>query len=298
MSKMAHSILVDAAAVITAGALAGAASAESVRFEMRAASAESYGHPHDIVLSADGTLLYVSDVGNDRIAVLDAESLEKVGSFAVGEVSSPHDVVFDRQGRLLVADTGNSRIAVYEVDGAVGRLVDSLTGDFRGPEGVAVDADGRVFVTGAWSNNLVVYADGVPVGAMGGLSSPHDVELAPNGELWIADAAADRMVRVVVRDGADPAIDRVLDDERYGFHGPRYMDFDAQGRMFVADKYSNRIRVIAPDGTMIAVLGSEAAGKGENVFDRPEGVEIRGNDVWFSDTYNNRIVRYRFSITP
>ena len=30
-------------------------------------------------------------------------------------------------------------------------------------------------------------------------------------------------------------------------------------------------------------------------FNRPEGVEIRGSDVWFSDTYNDRIVRYRMT---
>ena len=41
------------------------------------------------------------------------------------------------------------------------------------------------------------------------------------------------------------------------------------------------------------VLGTARAGRGEGLFDRPEGVEIRDADVWFSDTYNNRIVRYR-----
>ena len=104
------------------------ARADSLTFEMVAASAETYAKPHDIVLSPTGTLLYVADNDNDRIAVLDAQTLKEVGVFAQGEVSAPHDVVFDAQGRLLVADTGNSRIAIYEVNGVSGRLVGSLQG--------------------------------------------------------------------------------------------------------------------------------------------------------------------------
>ena len=85
----------------------------------------------------------------------------------------------------------------------------------------------------------------------------------------------------------------MLSGPRYAFSGPRYMDFDPAGRMYVADKYSHRIKVISADGKLVQVLGGVGSGKGENVFDRPEGVEIRGDDIWFSDTYNNRIVRYK-----
>jgi len=40
-------------------------------------------------------------------------------------------------------------------------------------------------------------------------------------------------------------------------------------------------------------LGSDKSGLGPGQLDRPEGTAIDGADVWFSDTYNNRIVRYR-----
>ena len=62
---------------------------------------------------------------------------------------------------------------------------------------------------------------------------------------------------------------------------------------YVADKYSNSIKVIAPNGDLLHIIGGEKSGKGPNLFDRPEGVEIRSKDIWFSDTYNDRIVRYR-----
>jgi DNA-binding beta-propeller fold protein YncE len=269
-----------------AAALAGA---DPIRFTLEAASAQSLGQPHDIVLSPDGTKLYVADNGRDRIVVLDPASLAELGVFARGEVRQPHDVVFDREGRLLVADTGNSRIAIYAVSGSSGRLVGELKGSIVRPEGVDVHPDGRVIATGAASGNVAVFRDGEEIAQTGGLAAPHDVQVDARGRIWLADTGHDRIVRV---DDALATV-QVIAGTRYAFNGPRYLDFDDHGRLFVADKYANQIKIIAPDGTLLQVLGSERAGLGEGVFDRPEGVEIRGDTVWFSDTYNDRIVRYR-----
>lgn len=263
--------------------------ADALNFKLAAVSAETYGLPHDIVLSPDGTALYVADNSNDRIVVLDPKTLKELGAFAQGEVAEPHDVAFDASGRLLVADTGNSRIAIYAVDGVGGRFVGSLAGRVRRPEGVAVHPDGRVFATGAASGNLAVYRDGRVIGEVGGFSSPHDVAVDATGGIWVADAANDRLVRL--NDALQ--VTTILSGPAYGFSGPRYLDFDTAGRMYVADKYTHRIKVIAPDGKLIHVLGGPASGKGEGVFDRPEGVEVRDDDIWFSDTYNNRVVRYQ-----
>jgi streptogramin lyase len=127
------------------------------------------------------------------------------------------------------------------------------------------------------------------VAEAGGFSSPHDVEIDGTGSIWIADAGNDRMVRL----DDDLQIAAELSGSPYNFSGPRYMDFGPEGRMFVADKYSHSIKVISPAGALLYTLGGPESGNGEGVFDRPEGVEIRGRDLWFSDTYNNRIVRYR-----
>lgn len=290
-TRMASRLIVWITLALAWG-ISASAQAETVKFAMHAVSAATYGVPHDIVLSRDGKRLYVADNERDRIAVLDAQSLKELGIFAKGEVSSPHDVVFDAQGRLLVADTGNDRIAIYKVDGVTGKFTGSIQGRIRRPEGVAVHKDGRVFATGAYSNNLVVYRDGKVIGEIGGFAAPHDVEFDLEGGIWVADASNDRLVRV--NDALK--VTKVLSGNAYQFSGPRYLDFDSGGRMYVADKYTNRVKIIAPNGDLIAVLGKASSGKGEGVFDRPEGVEIRGKDIWISDTYNNRIVRYKFEV--
>ncbi len=254
-----------------------------------ASSEQILSRPHDIVLSAQGDVLYVADNGNDRIVVLDAMSLRMLGAFAQGEVREPHDVVFAPSGELLVADTGNSRIAVFSVAGASGTLVRSFGKRLRRPEGVAVLSDGTVLATGAASGNVVVYNDGKVAHELGGFSSPHDIEVSPNGTVWLADTGNDRLVAL-----SDTfTVLKTLQGEPYAFNGPRYLDFDTSGTLYVADKYANQIKVIGVNGGLQATIGTLEAGFGEGLFDRPEGVELRGGDAWFSDTYNDRIVRYK-----
>lgn len=282
--KSAHIVIMWLAMVATE-------TAQALPLEMVAASDTSFAEPHDIVLSPDGTRLYVADNGNDRIVVLHPQSLEELGVFAEREVSAPHDVAFDPSGRLLVADTGNSRIAIYALDGHGGELVDTLQGRVRRPEGVATHADGRVFATGAASGNLAVYRDGQVIEEVGGFSSPHDVVIGPDEGIWVADADNNRVVRL------DESLQetKVLVGPPYDFNGPRYLDFDARGRLYVADKYNNQIKILDADGNLVHILGDTRPGLAPGAFDRPEGVAIRGHQVWFSDTYNDRIVLYRIT---
>ena len=263
--------------------------ASAFALEFVTASPQIYAEPHDLVLSPDGQHLYVSDNNNDRIAVLDPTDLKLLGTFGADEVGSPHDVVFDAEGRLLVADTGNDRIAIYKVDGVEGELVGALKGAIRNPEGVAVHANGRVYATGAGSGNIEAFENGKAVAETGGLSSPHDVAVASDGTVWIADASNDRLVQMT----PDLKVLKTIGGAPYDFDGPRYLDFDSEGRLYVAAKYAHQIKVLAPDGTLVLTVGTGDGELGPGKFDRPEGVEIRGADVWFSDTYNDRIVRYR-----
>ena len=170
-------------------------------------------------------------------------------------------------------------------------MVGELSERIRRPKGVTVHPDGRVFATGSSSNNLVVYRDGKVVAETGGFSSPHAVEIDNSGSVWVAEANHDQLVKM----NDELKVIRQLSGASYAFDGPRYLHFDAAGRIFVADKYSNSVKVIQADGKLLQVLGCKKSGKGANIFDRPEGVEIDGQDIWFSDTYDDRIVRYQVS---
>jgi DNA-binding beta-propeller fold protein YncE len=252
------------------------------------ASDVALNNPHDLKLSADGKYLFVADVGNSRVAILDPASLSLLGEFGSDHQSGTHDVDFDAHGRAYVADTHNNRVTIYAMDGVRAQLIGELAQRFRGPEGILSHPNGRTYVAGAWSHNVVVFENGKVIAELTGLSSPHDLALAPNGDIWLADAGNDRMLLL----SPDLVIKRELKGAPYQFDGVRYQAVLPDGTLIVADKNNHQIKIIAADGTLQLVLGSGRAARGAGQFTTPEGVEARGTTLWLSDSGNNRIVKY------
>lgn len=266
-----------------------AASVEPFTFQILATSEEILSEPRDLAVSTIGNRLYVADTGNDRVVVLDPITLRELGRVGEGELSRPHDVAFDRLGRLLVADTGNGRIAIYEVRGESGSAAGEIRGTLRAPAGVVVHADGRVLVTDADAGELAVFRDGEEEARSGGLSAPHDVHVDGKGVVWVADSGNRRVVRI----SRELELGRAVGGEEPLLARPRYLAFDAGGRMFVADEEAHAIKVLDADGSVVQELGGPQPGRGDGQFDGPQGIEIRAGDAWISDTRNNRVVRYR-----
>ncbi|MBT3094877.1 MAG: NHL repeat-containing protein [Candidatus Thiodiazotropha endolucinida] len=259
------------------------------------ASKPILSNPHDLKLTPNGRYLFVSDVGNDRIAILDPESLDLIDAFGEDHQSGTHDIDFDLKGQAYVADTHNNRVIIYSVSGTNASQIGELTTGIRGPEGVLAHPNGRIYVAGAWSNNLVVFENGVMVNERRGLSAPHDLELAANGsDIWLADAGNDRILLL----SADLEIKSELTREFYDFNGVRYMDLLDDGSLVAADKNNHQVKIITHDGKLGLVLGDGRPGHGPDKFRTPEGVEVRGTDLWLSDSGNDRIVRYRLMLPP
>lgn len=268
------------------------AQAQEIVLTFESASDEFLGNPHDLKLSPDGRYLFVSDVDNDRVAILDPESLVLVAEFGADHQGGTHDVDFDAAGLAYVADTHNNRVTIYRIDGTAARLVGELEGGLRGPEGVLAHPNGQIYVAGAWSGNVIAYLDGEIVAELHGLSSPHDLELTVEGNIWLADAGNDRLLLL------SPDFD-VLGEYRsgdFGFNGVRYLDLTPEGILIAADKNNHVIKFISADGKLLHVLGDGRAGKGPNRFTTPEGVELRGTELWLSDSGNDRVVKYRMEI--
>ena len=274
--------------------LPGFAAAQPVlKATQLAESAGGLSQPHDAAFSPDGRLIYVSDMRNSRMRVLDAMTLKLVGTFGERELSYPHDAEFDRAGRLLVADTGNDRVAIYEVAGARAKLIGELTG-LSGPEGVAVAPDGRVIVSNTRDSTLSVFRDGRlerAVGARGTrdgeFSSPHDVETTADGDIYVVDSGNDR---VQVFDSEFRH--RATFGSTLALNGPKYLAFDGD-HVWLADEDNHRILLLDRAHRPLGVLGTGKRGRSAGEFHKPEAVLARAPHVWVVDTHNDRVVLLR-----
>jgi len=263
--------------------------ADDLSVVFQSSSSAPLNNPHDLKLSPDGKYLFVSDVGNNRVVLLNPETLSFVDSFGADHQSGTHDVDFDAQGQAYIADTHNNRVTIYRMDGTRATLTGELKGSVRGPEGVLVHSNGHVYVAGAWSGNVVAYdEEGRVVYELGDLSSPHDLEENPDGNIWLSDSGNHRVLLL----SPDLEILRELSRTDYDFNGVRYLDLLEDQTLVAADKNNHQIKFIGPDGKLMHVLGSGRREEGPDKFATPEGVEVRGNTIWFSDSGNDRVVKY------
>ena len=273
-------------------ALAGTAVADEAppfaSFDL--ASEPVLADPHDLAIGPDGRL-YVADKFGARIAVLDPETLELIEMLGEGFLPGVHDISFGTDGSVAVAVTGASAVAVYESLDVLDEPPDIGVSAPR-TEGALLHSNGDLYAVAGGVGAVVRYRDYKPVAGVEGHLGAHDVAEAPDGSIWVADNRQSRLVKY----SADLELLQILDDPKFGFIGPRYLDITDFGHLVVADQDAHRILLIDPDapagGALIGVLGDGVPGIGPGKFDDPEGVAVDGSRYFFSDSDNNRIVRY------
>jgi len=276
-----------------------AAAQVAVTFINATTPSADLSRPHDLTLDPRGRRLYVADMENDVVKVFDPRSLKLLGVIGRGLLNGPHDVAFDEAGRLLVADSGNDRIAIFTVRDGGASYRGELRRGLGSPEGVAVDRAGGVYVTNASLHTVLAFARGGahPAARAGGQGRtpgqfirPHDIEVGPDGLVYVADPGNNRI----------QVLDRGLRFVRAisgGFREPKYLALGESGWLYVADQDNHQVKVFDAQGRRMATIGGGQPGRLRHQLNRPEGVEVRGEQLWIADTYNNRIVHFRMART-
>jgi sugar lactone lactonase YvrE len=250
--------------------------------------------------------------------------------------SAPSGAAMLPDGTVLIADTNNNRIRAVATDGTLSTVVGSTAG-FSGDNGaassaqinfpvdIAVRADGSYLIADTDNNRIRQVAGGVittvagsgpihPSGTFGGDEGPatsaliHDpsgVALMPDGGFVLSDAQNHRVRRVF----PDGTIDTVAGNGIPGFsgdggpataanlNGPRGLAVTSDGSILFADLNNNRVRRIAPDGTIATVVGTgtpEFNGDGApgpaTSLNGPFDVMVNAEgDYLIADTSNERI---------
>lgn len=261
--------------------------------EFVSASSDSFAHPHDLELDPSGRWIFIADVNHHDVKVLDAEKLSMVAVIGDGELDSPHDVHFDTNGRLLVADSGNDRIVIYEMDGVNARISGTLSDQMRSPEGVTSDANGQIYVASTGNHKILKFRNGKLVKSVGGRGDgklefvrPHDIEHDSDGLLYVGDPG-NRRIQILTE---SLTYHSTIEDWKRPFAEPKYLALDGDW-LFVADQQNNMLRIFEGKRKEIATINTA----GEKALNYIEGVEVSNGRIWISDTYNDRIVLFRWT---
>jgi sugar lactone lactonase YvrE len=288
----------------------------------KAISQTDFRDPRDVAVGPDGKI-YVADYKNNRVQIFDKDYnyLDTIG--VTGEsgssnthLSLPYDVDVNAT-MIAIADAGNNRVQIFDITGA---FITSITGEgdraLVFPCGVRLDdRTGKILIADTYIERLQVYnsdftynttiygADpdykttetGQPVGNIT-FKHPYDVEIGPDGMIYTIDT--------------DHQCIQVFYPDNYTYshtlEGGHWDDiegiwtgdirwacgFDLQGdRIYIADTYNHRIKVIGTDGSYKFVIGyNSTSGDSSYHFARPRGCAV-GPDgkIFVSDADNNRI---------
>ena len=201
----------------------------------------------------------------------------------------PLDVTVCPDGLLLVPDRWNDRIMIYTLTGTKAQLVDVWNG-LDSVEGVTVAPDGRIFASLTADHRVVQLQEGEIVRsvdyALGtALQRPHDIEASVDKDgLSIIVADSDNHRLVVFNDKLEPLFEISTWDPPLS--EPKYFSATANGTVYIADSYNNRIRVFTGVSRQQETFADGEVGL-------PEGIYVKGDRAWVSDTEGGRVLLYR-----
>jgi cysteine-rich repeat protein len=246
-----------------------------------AATGAQLAFPVGIALDATGQI-FIGDTVNERIRrITSAGIIDTVGGNGTGayagdgglataaSLSSPYGVAVDAEGQVAITDTANERIRRIDVTGTISTIAGNGTFGFGGDGGMATSAQ---------------------------LRDPFLLATDAMGRVYITDTNNNRIRRIEL----DGTITTVAGTGQPGFSGdgglatkaelkkPDGVAIDPAGRIFIADTYNNRIRMVDTAGVITTIAGDGSPA----VLQNPNGVAFDGNNgVVIADTYNKRIRR-------
>ncbi|MGO1070746.1 gluconolaconase [Lysobacter sp. CA199] len=196
------------------------------------------------------------------------------GAGAQARFADPYGLARSGDGTLYVADAGdNNRIRSIRPDGRVATVAGSVEGfvdgigtaaAFNTPSGLALDSLGNLYVADTGNHAIRKISKQGVVSTLAGTGTPGSLD-GPGAQAQ--------------------------------FNGPIGVAVDQRGRVFVADTYNDRIRVIQPDGTVSTLAGGPAPGLVDGAaaiarFDTPTALALDAHGLlWVADMRNEAIRR-------
>ena len=130
-----------------------------------------FREPTDIVVARDGTLFvtegHEKNGPHSRLSKLapDGTLIARFGMTGQGhlQLSAPHSIALDTQGRLFIADRDNNRVIIWDQDG---NYIDQWT-QFGRPSGIYIDHTDTIYVADSesWGPENPGWKKGIRIGS-------------------------------------------------------------------------------------------------------------------------------------
>lgn len=226
------------------------------------------------------------------------EEPQEGGPAATAIIGSPNAIAADGSGNVYIADSENNRVRKIWANGILSTVVGfrdrGFSGDgepaahaqINGPNGVAADRAGNIYIADGYNARIR------KVSAAGIITTVAGIGVA--GHSGDGGPATRAHISIQAMQGPPPTGIAV----------------DAQGNIYFAETYANRVRRIAPNGIITTVAGraSETYNVGDTVIEKggfagddgpataawlasPHGIAVLNEALFIADTGNNRIRR-------